>query len=513
MNRNLIAFLLFVTIAVPIVRANVYDYHPASSLHLGAGFDPAHPTEPYARRCLSYQSERNIDSAGGTETAKYTLQVINSREQLYKAMHMSASIDASYGFFSASGSTDVQNKFSSSQDSLTWIAQAEIKFGRFQPIDPKPIHDIEVLSVDDIRTVCGTELVTQDTRGVVATIVYTFRNLSVEQKRSLSTAISASAKFVSGGGTANATYKEAVEEASQSSELEIAIEVRGGPGKKALEDIITADSDLPQIRAALRNYVHDSNENNAKAFQYETSSTAQYYPKVGQPALSSGRDAALAQLYSSYKDLSEVLDRIQFLTKIPVRPEDQYLNTFVSDSDRTTLLSLAKEYSIAMVAIRTQAKDCLTDDSKCHSFDSSGLQRVMWPIFPPTIDAVVAARCPSGFVVAIGHKPVKGERVGLVSYTVMLLGDRQIFDQATVVEGDNVTPVSVLPFAAHANSPQAKLQLFNSGCDAISHVDESKAFGVFVAVFDLKYQVPLHVTFEVRDKFGRITYVHPPVGH
>jgi hypothetical protein len=515
MRRKLLA-LLFVPLAfAPLLRANVYGYHPASSLHLGAGYDPSHPTEPYTIPCLISGGERNIDSTGGTAEAKYSLLVISSREQLYKAMHMSASIDASYGFFSASGSSDIQNNYSSSEDSLTWIAQAEITFGRFQPIGPMPIEKIAAMSADDIRTVCGTELVTQETRGVIATITYTFKNLSTDQKHALSTAISASAKFTSGGGSANTAYKEALEEASRHSELSIEVEVRGGPGKEALEKIITADSDLAQIRKALATYISNATASNARSFQYETSSTSQFYPKVGIPQLSSGRDAALASMYSSYKDLSEVIDRIQSLTKTPVRPEDQYLNIFVSEAERANLQSRAKTYSVAMDAIRAQAKSCLSNDAMCHPYDASGLPRVSWPNIPEMPEMVVARRCPWYMLFVVGHKAAEGEKIGTVDYQVFLLGDSRLFDRVMVVEDENRTPVSVRPVVDPAVDPKMAAlfatvspSIGPDDCKNNIPVDTSKAFGQFHASFDLKYKTPLRITLELRDKFGRINYLH-----
>ena len=171
----------------------------------------------------------------------------------------------------------------------------------------KPIKGIGSKSAGDIRAICGTELVTQETRGVVATIMYTFRNISSDQKNALSTAISASANFTAGSANVNTAYKQALEQASQNSELSIKVIVRGGPGKEALASIIGADSDLSQIRAALQTYIANSTEKNAAAFQYETSNTSQFYPKVGNPELTSGRDAALVSMYSTYEDLLPLL--------------------------------------------------------------------------------------------------------------------------------------------------------------------------------------------------------------
>jgi hypothetical protein len=506
-----ITFLLSVVlVASPTLRADVYGYQPKSSLHLGGGFDPAHPTEPYTRPCLTYDSEKNIDSSGGTSSASYNLQVISSRQDLYKAMRIDGSLDASYGFFSATGSADNQSTYSSSEDSLTWIAQATVTFGRFQFVNPRPIDKIASLSSGDIQAICGTELVTQETRGVIATIAYTFKNLSSQQKSALSAAVSASASFLAGGGSGSVSYQQALEQASQSSELSIDIEVRGGPGRDVLAKIIGADSDLSQIRAALQTYIQSSSEANASAFEYETSSISQYYPKVANPVLSSGRADALTSLYSSYLDLSNLVTRIQSLAKIPVSSEDQYLTVFVSNAQRKYLLDLAKQYSKAMVSIRSQAARCLTHDADCHAYDTSRLPRVTWPQIPDIPQIVVASHCQWSFPFHPGGPFPPGTKIGMAEYHAFLLGDSHLFDRVTVVVDDNSTPVSVLPFSSGADQPPPRWWPTGEECDAISKVDTSTAFGTFSTQVDLKLRTPQHVTFELRDKFGRVFYLHPP---
>jgi hypothetical protein len=510
----LILVLLWFAHMATIAKADVYDYHPASGMRLGGGYDSARPTEPYVRKCMDYSDVTNIDSTGGVASATYTLQVIANRQELYKSMHISASADASFGFFSSSGSIDAQDAFSSSSDSITWTAQAQLTFGRFQPVDPKPIDAIAKMTAGDIRSVCGTELVTQETRGVVATIMYTFRNLSTDQKNTLATAISASASFFSGGGSANAAYQQALEQASQSSELSITVTVRGGPGKDFLASSIGADSDLTKIRAALQSYIAASTEANAAAFQYGTSSTSQFYPNVGNPELTSARDDALVSMYSTYKDLSDVVDRIQALTIVPVKPEDQYLNTFVSQSTRSELGRLGTLYAGEMSQIRTQATKCLTSDASCHPFDISALPRVNWPQIPQIPDLIVQRVCVTPEFA--NHQPTAGQVIATIDWTVLVEGNSQLLDRVLMITGDNGTPVNVTPFhAATVINPRLQADFaalaagFDSRCTEFNP-DTSHAFGQFVTSMTERKGVPLSIKFELHDRLGRISYLHPP---
>ena len=507
-----------------VLRADVYNYHPASSLTLGNGFDPSHPTEPYIRKCLDYTKTINIDSTGGTADGDYQLKVISDRATLYRTTHLSASLDASYGFFSANGSTDSDKSFSSSEDSLTWIAQAQVTFGRFQPVDPLANPRITDLSAGDIRAVCGTELVTQETRGVIATITYTFHNLSADQKTKLSDAISASASYFGGKTNVKAGYDETVEETRKHSSLSVQVTVRGGKGTNAIATVIGADSDLTQIRTALQSYITTATEENAAPFQYQTSSISQYYPKVGVPVLSSGRDDALTALYATYLDIEQNVKRISDVTKSPVLPEDLYLNSFVTDKQRKDLLRDQRLFGSALVAIRQQAKQCLTNDTKCRPYDISALPRVKWPVFPEIPEMQVFKACSSGYMSVLGSPPpAEGEKRGFARYRVYVSGNPALFDRVTLVNGNNTTHVQLKPVlsgfmnlfsggvvADEADNIVDGLMISLGGhCDAHNLVDTTKVFGTFEATFDLRYKTPLNVSFELRDKLGRTSTLHP----
>jgi hypothetical protein len=507
MNKiRITVFIYLIGSAALSLKADVYDYHPSSSLHLGGGYDPAEPTQPYVRPCLQYSTDRNIDvNQNGQASAHYTLEVISSRSQLYQAMHISASADASYGFFSASGSVDAQNDFSSTDDSLTWIAQVEIIYGRFQPVNPQPIPEVSHLRTADIRTRCGTELVTQETRAVLGTIIYTFRNLSTTQKNDLSVAISASASWFSGGGSATADYKQAMEKASRESQLSMDVAVRGGPGRDALASIVKADSDLPQIRAALQTYITDSNEGNAAAIQYETSNISQFYPRAGTPNLASGQEVAIASLYSTYKDLSDVVARIQSLTIVPVRPEDQYLNTFVTSAQRTTLGSLQGQYVHAMSDIRDQATKCLRASSSCHPYDVSNLPRVDWPKMPAMPEIVVNQICVGIVVYPVGYKFKAGEQLGTVIVDAYVTGDPQLLDRVVIVERGNPRPANL--GEVHTGPGIGP----GVGCRAFNP-DTSRAFKRFWTDAPDFAKTDLSLVLQLYDKFGRVSYFHvqPP---
>jgi hypothetical protein len=488
-------------------RAEIIDYHPSSSLHLGGGYDPAHATEPYTIKCIDYQTDHNIDTTGGVADAQYHLAYMTSRRDLYQTLHVSASLDAQFAFFSGGGSTTVQNDFSSSEDSITWVANVTLIFGRFQPVDPHSLAAIAGLPVDDIKSTCGTYVVTQETRGVSASIVFSFSNLSATQKSNLQTAINASASFFGAGGSVDASYQKAFEEANKSSRLLIDVVVQGGPGKEALAGVVGAGSDLAKIREALKTYITNSTEQNARPLQFSTASLTQFYPALTPSVLAAGRDDALSQMFSVYEDLNNAVTRISGLTKIPSSPEDEYLKVFVNDKQRASLGSFARLYGGAMVDISKRATKCLTDMASCVPYDISRLQRVQWPSIPPVPEVVLAKVCnPDALVpriVAVGSPPPPdGTPVGSRLFRALIVGDRVFFDQLLAINADQSTPVAVVPIQQILAGERLD-QIF--GPCTNYNPDTSRAFGKFAVSFDILKNVTPKWSLELHDRFGRVS--------
>jgi hypothetical protein len=242
-------------------------------LVLGAGYDKSKPSNTLAVQCISFD---RIDSAPGINVASLELTQVKDRKSLYKEMGMSASLDASVSFYSGSASAVSDYNVSFSDTSITWLAKVAIEFGSSTPRHPTGLPRLAAMSVSELRNTCGTDIVLQETKGVLAAILYSFDTVTSEEKRALEAAISASAGIFGGGGAMNADYKAAVEQASRHSALHVAIHAQGGPGKVLLAAATNSNSDLSSVKNALTEYINRSNAENAKPLRYVIGPVSQF---------------------------------------------------------------------------------------------------------------------------------------------------------------------------------------------------------------------------------------------
>ena len=192
---------------------------------------------------------------------------------------------------------------------------------------------------------------------------------------------------------------------------------------------------------------------------------------------------------------------------VPVKPQDEYLNTFVNSTKRSELGSLSKRYVDVMVAIRKQATKCMTDDASCRPYDASALPRVNWPTIPPIPEIVVQRWCVFSKVSHVGHVVQPGEVIGQIYWDALLEGNSQLLDRLVLVDNGNRTPAAVL--AMNANVGQGLPPFPGDECKEYNP-SVATAFGRFGAGTEIRSKTPIPMTFEVHDKLGRISYFHPP---
>jgi hypothetical protein len=434
---------------------------------------------------------------------------------LYSSLSIDASLSAEYGFFSASASANIADSYSFSSDSITWIAQVKMVFGRFQPAAPSPIPSITSLSVADIQTVCGTQIVTQETRGVQASVIYHLDNLNTTQKQAIQTALSFSAGGFGGSVSGQAALDKAMSTAQQTSQLTVQVITQGGPGRSAISTIVSADSDLSQIRTALAAYISNSSEANSAPLAFETSSISQFYPQVGTPQVVTARNDAIVVLYNEYLDLNSVVNRIYSFIKVPAGPQEDFLSTFVTQQQRTQLGQLTGIYNQRMQQIKTQATSCLNNDSACNAVDVSDLQRPVYPVIPAMPTVVESTVCSVPLLGVVGQQTPDGALTGYFTYTGYLVGQKGLFQSLFATTNGIRTPIAVGP----ANSPQIKIAetFAKSGtfagekCQTFSP-DTTQAFGSFVIERNLYNKQPFSLGLELDDIFNRVSTsnVTPP---
>jgi hypothetical protein len=449
-------FFLLTSGIFTTLPAAVYEYHPLSVLRLGGGFDPRTPTDPKVCQCVAFTGERNVDTATGAVATGISLTMIRSRQELLTSLGMSTSFDAHYNFgggggVSAGGSFGQISQTSFTDDSLTWVAHASITLGRFQvegfnlgPDGKKLLALPPTERAGELIAACGTETVTQETRGALAAVYYHVDYLDTATKSQLEQAITAAASSPTAGGSASTSYRQAIQTASQRGILNFVVFTQGGPGQNLLSDALLDVTDIDAIRKALTKYIRDVSSSNAKALLWQTSSNSAFGLPT-QSAVFTHRDQVLERFNDVYREIAALNSRIYELIRPASTPQLDYLPRYVSPSKRAELASIYAKNQQFETRLFNTAIECLKDTAKCDVPPWVTLPTVTWPDIPPALSIVFQRVCEDLFATVTGHIPQPGEREGKTIYLGYVSGDETIFDRLDVVVGGTRFPVEVSP--------------------------------------------------------------------
>jgi hypothetical protein len=420
-----------------------YEYHPSSPLTLGGGFDPKAPLKVYVTRCLQYTKTENIDTTGAYKV-DISGTIIKDQTQFFAATGVSASLDAHYSFYSGGGSFNQDTSFVSSSDSLTWIIKAEVIFGRYRPVDASLSPTAEVMKTEPTKftTRCGSEFVAQETRGGRALAIFTARNLSSETKDSLESSLHAAFSSPGAGGSASASYKQALSNARKSAFIDLRLVTFGGPGPSQLKAALLDIENLPEIRKTLANYVTQMTSENAIPVRSETASFSQF-GLVEPGSVFANRDNVLTQLNLEYRDTWGIVQRVYSYTR-PVPTGPRYSH-FVEENKRKELEELSKKYENKSSEIFAQAKKCLAKDDDCTLVDVATLPQILFPPIPEVPEVFLLERCTSSLLRVIGSPAANdGEIVGYLSGIFALVGPKELIERVTVdyAQTQNLIPIS-----------------------------------------------------------------------
>lgn len=296
------------------LRAAQYSYHPLSPMYLGGGFNPFNPTEAYLR-CLNPAKTIPLETPNNRDLS-IQISVVKSRHDLYSKTDMSASVSGSYGPFSGGGSVTKMDEITFNENDFHWIIVLKSDMGKYGLENPQLTDEVKNMSSDQILNRCGSEIVTQERRGVMLYALVTVHNLSQSERHEMETKI--------GGGINTGIYSVAVSGKYKSilqfsyavGTVSIALEAQGGSGIKDLADIIGGGennfanySKLPDIVNA---YVKGFNPDNAVPLQYFSTSLTAF--KTGVTLRSSDFQATqVGLIYEKYLDINKTISRIDTL--------------------------------------------------------------------------------------------------------------------------------------------------------------------------------------------------------
>lgn len=379
--RALISAVILVVLTATAVLAAEYSY--PSVMRLGAGVDPTDPTEPIPY-CFEFQTRKIPGSASGTN---FQTSLVKNRKEFLREMNVSAAAAAKNTFFAANASLNVDERYSFSEDSVTWLVVFHRDLGKQEIFGEKPTEEFKALLADkdkqtEFATRCGTELVTQEQRKVSIAAVFSANNLSAEQKNNLEKHFSASGSKGAWSGEAEASFRNFVKEASSISRLSLSIAIVGGetyPDEhgSGLAPLFTDFADLNAITNILRSYAAQLNFDNATTTSYTTTKMTRY-GWTGNQLDVGVQDLSLADYYIFYRDLSWVKERSYGYLQNELRG-----SLALTADQRQLLTDIFKSADTQINAIVATANECRLDKSKCRPSSEFVFPKFDWPKLEP----------------------------------------------------------------------------------------------------------------------------------
>lgn len=384
MNTVLHLIVVIVTVFYCDV-ASAAEYGHPFSLRIGAGINPLDPIDnfPY---CFDFKTRFISGSAGGTA---FKSTMIRDRKEFLRELNVSASAAGKYAFFSGSASGSLDERYSFSNDTLTWVVSLHTDLGKSEIYDEalKPFAAAMLAQKRhaDFAIRCGKELISQERRVASVAAVFSMANLSEEQKRTIE------AKFSAAGGKevwnaeVSAKFRSFVEEASKTSRINLSVMAVGGPASPDLAALFTDYGDLQLISTVLRNYASKLSFENARTTSY-TSTKMSRYGWVGDTLDVTLTDLSLSDYYLLYRDLEVAKQRAEKI----LGTESERAGLTASQLNALKQTSLKSETQ--MRRLLAAAKACRGDEAACVPASTFAVPDIAWPKIGPVGKMAQAAR-------------------------------------------------------------------------------------------------------------------------
>lgn len=369
---------LMVTLGIVFsLSCNASEYGFPLSLRLGAGVNPTDPTDrfPY---CFDFKTRLIAGSAG---SSLFRTSLIKTRKDFLRELNVSASAAGKYAFYSGAASGSLDEKYSFSTDSLTWIVYFQTDLGKSEIYDEslKPFANQLITSKNftQFATRCGQELITQERREASVAAIFNISNVSQEQRKTLEGKFSGEANAELFSVEASVSFRNFVEEAAKTSRITVDVVTVGGSGAADLAALFTDYSDLAAISKILRNYTAKLTFENSKATSYQSTKMTRY-GWGGNVVDFSIADIALSDYYLSFRDIDIVKRKAYDLLNLASQGQIELT------ADQTKSLKKAYADSDTLIAKIVQtARDCRDDEKKCISAVAFTIPSIDWPKFDP----------------------------------------------------------------------------------------------------------------------------------
>lgn len=529
--KHYVALCVLLQICGTALAQSTIDYHPNGVVRLGFGYEPTMPTVPFVSVCVSHEGAEPIDVSSGIAVGSVEVSEVSDRRSLLSAVGVSTSMEAHNAMFSGGASFSQSVGVSFDESTLVWVARIKVNFGRYRLKNPVPTPLLtSALDPAVAKARCGAEIVTQESRGAVAAVVFEVHNLTAAEKQELSAALGAKYSGPSAGASFDSSYNRIAQNIQSRTAIKTYVHVQGGPGSEALAKFISA-TDMTAVRSALTEYGKAITSINSAPLTYQTSPLSQFSDLSFKAPPNLGQDR-LWEIYSQYENLTFLIRRIDFLVK-PTTEAEMYLVKYVTVDKRSELNEVRTLYEESRSKLRLAAIECLSGGATCSvPVEVGKLPRVDWPPIPPGLSLVGVSRCDTPLIVAVGAPPaLTGQKIGFSTFGLGLSGDPALFDSAWLIATDSRVPLepnlmnldsqktakeTTGPGAVHAapttsaagakNSTDALFQPPSVSpfdrCSVRYEIDRSRLFGAVWVFIDERKNLPFGAV-EVLDKLGR----------
>lgn len=371
-------FMIFFMVLIPLVSPSAtYQYLPEGWMRLGGGYNPYQPTAGFAE-CISHEGEERKDYSG-VKNSVATITKLSTLESYYILTHFSASLAGSYTFYSGSASYNSLQEDAFHSDTFTWILFFESKYGIFGLKNPKLKEEYKKLSVDELYSTCGSEIVIQQKKTAMAYALFTLKNISENHRKELETRFSGGTKTGIWSVTMDASFQNILRSALASSSLRIQIQTVGGRGISDLTDLIGPQSInedgfayFSKVPAALKKYVENITDDRTAPTEFQTASISVF--RAGVPTkFNQFKDGQIATMYTLYEGARSIFTRADNI--LFGKDSSDYS---LSDQEKNNLSSVQAKMKVMMNTIIDAAAPCFEIGGACQ-VPPVALPFIKWP--------------------------------------------------------------------------------------------------------------------------------------
>lgn len=323
MRLSRVFFIGLVLILFPNLNAKAevptdFDFHPMSKMTLARGLDPNNLA---VAKSICIGSKINDADAAHALDGDIGINYVTQASNIREALHVDASIDASYLSFSGSANFNFDHNFDRDERSVSIVVVARSEYSRRETVSVTLTNRAQsMLDSKDYPSFiseCGSYYVALERRGVMLGAVITIRDASEKARNAIHAEMAAKGGYGPMTGGAKASFSHEMEAATNDHRVDVQVTYNGGPGLAALADLVKSTirttTNVDDIGAALADYLRKVDKENAAPVGY----SVVRYPGLPEDITDlqfEQKQKALATIVAEYRHLEKLSNDIATIT-------------------------------------------------------------------------------------------------------------------------------------------------------------------------------------------------------